>query len=154
MKTKLEEYKSRLEKGIVEYMANPVSERSSSAIDGMIECWKHINEMETMLDGCMEMKEIDYARWNREMKNDDGSIGGHWTLDQTNVVAKELGCYHDERDWNVAMNMMYSDYSKVADKFGVNVPVFFGMMADAFLKDVDSKKNKLKIYYNYIVGQA
>ena len=150
MKTKLNDYKARLEKGIVEYMANPVSERSSNAIDGMIECWKHITEMEKMLEGCKEASDIDYAKWNQELENEDGSMGGHWTIDQTNAVARSLGYNHDERDFNVTMNMMYSDYYKVAERFGVSVPEFYATMANAFLNDSDARKDKLKMYYNYI----
>lgn len=59
-----------------------------------------------------------------------------------------------EDDWNVAMNMMYSDYCSVAAKYGVNKPEFFADMAKAFLFDKDAKgpKEKLSAYYHGIAA--
>ena len=54
--------------------------------------------------------------------------------------------------WECAMNMMYSDYYGVAVAHGTNTPEFYADLAEAFLKDRDSKsKNKLAAYYNCIV---
>lgn len=88
----------------------------------------------------------------------DGSTvkGAHWTIDQTNAVAKQknivwehIAPYHF---W-VAMNMVYSDYKRTANKYGVDTTDFYADMARAFLFDVDtvSPKEKLKVYYRHIV---
>lgn len=56
----------------------------------------------------------------------------------------------------LAMNMMYSDYCKVAQKFGADRPEFYAEMAKAFLKDKDFDGNgeeKLWLYYKCIVEQ-
>ena len=47
------------------------------------------------------------------MINEDGTIGAHWNLEQTNNVARQLGIdftTFNEYDWNYTMNMIYSDY--------------------------------------------
>ena len=51
------------------------------------------------------------------------------------------------------MNMMYSDYSGVAEKYGVSIAEFYADMARAFLMDKDGPgaKKKLAAYYHGIV---
>ena len=52
----------------------------------------------------------------------------------------------------VALNMIYSDYVKVAKKFGVGDKIdFYVDMAKAFLDDKDAGPDKLARYYKYIV---
>ena len=53
------------------------------------------------------------------------------------------------------MNMMYSDYYDVAQKFGVNVTEFYAELARAFLMDKDGPgpEEKLCAYYRCIVKQ-
>ena len=82
------------------------------------------------------------ARWNAKMLNDDGTTGGHWTIAQTTAVAQSIGVKFDHISdycWNVAMNMMYSDYCTVANKYNVGTPEFYACMAKAFLFDKDRK---------------
>ena len=52
------------------------------------------------------------------------------------------------------MNMMYSDYALVVDKYGVSSTKFFGEMASAFLwdPDVPGAEDKLAIYARKIAG--
>ncbi len=51
------------------------------------------------------------------------------------------------------MNMMYSDYCRVANKYGSGMSDFYAYMAKAFLfdKDAPSPKEKLAAYYHSIV---
>ena len=49
-----------------------------------------------------------------------------------------------------AVNMMYSDYRKVAEKFNIGSPDFYACMAKALLDDKDAKPNKLARYYHGI----
>lgn len=54
----------------------------------------------------------------------------------------------------LAMNMVYSDYCKVAKKYGVDTPEFYADMAKAFLRDKDfdgKPEEKLYLYYKSIV---
>ena len=80
------------------------------------------------------------------MINEDGSTGGHWTLEQTTQVAKSSGIdfsKFNEYDWNYVMNMMYSDYyGAVANDTGSYV-----RLAIKFLEDKDAKEGKAYCYY-------
>lgn len=97
------------------------------------------------------------TRWAEHMQNADGTVGPHWTMDQTSAVADASGIPHDipRWAWGVTMNMMYSDYYDVARKFGVNVPEFYAELARAFLMDKDGPgpEEKLCAYYRCIVKQ-
>ena len=97
------------------------------------------------------------TRWAERMQNADGTVGPHWTMDQTSAVADASGIPHDipRWAWGVTMNMMYSDYYDVARKFGVNVPEFYAELARAFLMDKDGPgpEEKLCAYYRCIVKQ-
>lgn len=155
-----ETYLEKLEESIAEYMAMPVSLRSTEAIESMVECWNRLKGMHDMIwpegedmdeeyaDDC-RLTEEDAASWNKTMKNADGTTGGHWLISDTSG----LGRPDDVPDWmwNVAMNMMYSDYSEVAAKYGVGAARFYADMARAFLQDIDAGEDKLAKYYHYIV---
>ena len=96
-------------------------------------------------------------QWAEHMENADGTVGPHWTMDQTSAVADASGIPHDipRWAWGVTMNMMYSDYYDVARKFGANVPEFYAELARAFLMDKDGPgpEEKLCAYYRCIVKQ-
>ena len=73
MKNKIEEYKRKLEKELCEYMKLPVSERSASAVRGMVECWAKINEMGKCMTASEGFSAQDIQRWNDRMVNEDGT---------------------------------------------------------------------------------
>lgn len=82
----------------------------------------------------------------KEMKNEDGSTGGHWALEDTNSVAKSLGISFDsfnEYDWNYVMNMIYSDYYGAVS----NDTSSYAKLAKKFLMDKDAKEGKAFCYY-------
>lgn len=82
----------------------------------------------------------------RHMVNEDNTIGGHWTVEQTNDVARNYNISfvnYNEYDWNYVMNMIYSDYfGAVTDDVSVYVK-----LAKKFLNDKDAKDGKALIYY-------
>ena len=87
---------------------------------------------------------LDYAL--ASMINEDGSSGGHWTLDQTNQVARQYDINFDtfnEYDWNYVMNMIYSDYYGAVS----NDVSSYVKLAKKFLMDKDSPKGKAYYYY-------
>lgn len=88
--------------------------------------------------------------WTKGMQNEDGSTGPHWTLDQTKQVQAQKGIECDPMEFYAAINMVYSDYGKVAKKLGVNTIDFYADMAKAFLHDKDAPEDKLARYYEYI----
>ncbi len=82
----------------------------------------------------------------KEMQNEDGTTGAHWTLDQTTSVAKQNGINFDkfnQYDFNYVMNMIYSDYyGSVNNDLSTYVK-----MALKFLQDKDAKEGKALHYY-------
>lgn len=102
-------------------------------------------------------KDDDYSKWLDKLINVDGSKGPHWSLDKTNDIAKEHNVYFEDisdKDWNMALNMVYSDYSNIAKKYGIDTASFYVDIAKAWLFDPDtiSGKDKLKEYFKYIVS--
>ena len=58
----------------------------------------------------------------------------------------------DPAEFWAALNMIYSDYVKVAKKFNVGSNIdFYVDMAKAFLDDKDAGPDKLAKYYQYVV---
>ena len=88
--------------------------------------------------------------WMRGLKNEDGSTGPHWTMEQTTQVLKQKGLQLDPLEFWVAMNAVYSDYFGVAKKMNVNNVDFYVYMAKAFIEDKDSQPNRLARYYEYV----
>lgn len=86
------------------------------------------------------------ARANSHLINEDGTVGGHWTVDQTNGVARNLGITFssfNEYDFNYVMNMLYSDlYGSISADANA-----YGKMAHKWLLDKDAKSGKALRYY-------
>lgn len=100
----------------------------------------------------MGMDENTAREWTSQMENEDGTKGPHWNMEQTKKVMEQRNMTGDPVEFWVAMNMMYSDYCKVAKKLGVNSVDFYAEMAKAFLEDKDTGvPDKLSAYYENIV---
>lgn len=91
--------------------------------------------------------------WTNAMRNTDGTRGPHWTLEQTDQVAQQRGISCDKNDFWAVMNMMYSDYYKVASKHSVDTPGFYADMAKAFLEDADAADGKAYLYRDCIADK-
>lgn len=92
------------------------------------------------------------AEWTKGMENEDGTHGPHWTMEQTDKVMSQRGVKCDPVQFWVTMNMIYSDYCRVFQKYGVGDKIdFYADMAKAFLDDKDAMPDKLARYYAYIV---
>ena len=143
-------YLGKLEHGLMNYMQMPANERSSAAVDSMVQCYMHVSEMRDTLENNFKFTPEKAEKWLVSMQNEDGSKGGHWSLEATNKFKPESLDITDW-EWECAMNMMYSDYYSVAVAHGINVPEFYADLAEAFLKDKDARKNKIAAYYNCIV---
>lgn len=82
----------------------------------------------------------------KTMINEDGTIGPHWSVEQTNNVARQLGIEFstfNEYDFNYVMNMIYSDYYGSVQ----NDTIVYGKMARKFLEDKDAIQGKALMYY-------
>ena len=94
----------------------------------------------------------DAKMWAKRMENMDGTHGPHWTFEQAQQVMEQNGFSCDPVQFWMALCMMYSDYSKAAQKHGVGNSVeFYADLAQAFLEDKDAPKDKLERYYRSIV---
>lgn len=109
----------------------------------------HLRESTEM----MGFTEREAERWTKHMKNDDGSTGPHWTLEQATAVANSIGVHTDPWVWFAALNMEYSDNFEVAAKYGLDRPEYYADLAKAFLFDKDGGGPEAKIagYYHGIV---
>lgn len=100
----------------------------------------------------MGLDENMAREWTSKMENEDGTKGPHWNMEQIKKVMEQRNMTGDPVAFWVAMNMMYSDYCKVAKKLGVNSVDFYAEMAKAFLEDKDTGvPDKLTAYYESIV---
>ena len=80
--------------------------------------------------------------WVSEMKNKDGTIGEHWSYEQTSTLAEK----HNKCDFYAVLNMMYSDYYN--PRFDTNTYV---TLARDWLDDKDVGEGKTLKYYMYVV---
>lgn len=81
-----------------------------------------------------------------EFKNEDGTTGAHWTLEETNSVARQYGIEFvsiNQYDRNYTLNMIYSDYyGSISNDIQVYVK-----LAKKFLQDKDAPQGKAFKYY-------
>ena len=122
----------------------------------MVECLNILKSAEGTICTGREMTRDDAEAWAAHMVNEDGTTGGYWSEYQTTPLAAAFGISPDhvsDAEWNVTMNMMYSDYCMVASKYGVNNAEFFADMARAFPfdKDAEGPGEKLAAYYHSVV---
>ena len=115
----------------------------------------HFRESTKMMNFTSE----DAMHWEEHMKNADGTVGPHWTMEQTTAVAESMGIQAPvvpRWAWGVTMNMMYSDYYDVAMEFGINRPEFYAALAKAFLMDKDGPEPEEKLceYYKHIASRG
>ena len=89
--------------------------------------------------------------WADRMENEDGTVGPHWTIEQTKQVAAQRGITCDPIEFWLCMNMIYSDYFGVAKKLNINSTDFYAEMSKAFLDDKDAVPGKLYAYFEHVV---
>lgn len=99
----------------------------------------------------------DMESWKSMMRNEDGTRGEHFRKEQVKHACQQAGidCEEFGEDvFGLAMNMMYSDYCKVAKKYGVDRPEYYADLAKSFLRDKDfdgKPEEKLYLYYKCVV---
>lgn len=102
----------------------------------------------------MRLSKFDIMRWEKLLKNADGTKGKHFDLDEVEEAAKHLGIRFDEyseKELCVTMNMLYSDLCEVnrslvsSDKEAQ----YYAKLAQAWLEDDDGPKpsEKLALYF-------
>jgi len=80
------------------------------------------------------------------MQNEDGTMGQHWTIEETTSVGQQNGISFDRFnvwDWYYTLNMIYSDYVAVIG----NTPSTYISLAKAWINDKDAEEGKAYRYY-------
>lgn len=152
MTEKIKAYKAKLCEALEACMAEPVCSRSVGSCTMLMDALCKADKI-TMESEASTFTEDDARRWTEHMENDDGSMGAHWTLEQTTAVANSIGVHIDPWIWFAALNMEYSDNFEVAQKYGLDRPEYYADLAKAFLFDKDGGGPEAKIagYYHGIV---
>lgn len=99
----------------------------------------------------MPMTKEMAEEWTRSMRNEDGTKGPHWTMDQVKQVMAQKGIKYDLAEFYAIMNAMYSDYCAVFKKHGCNNIDLYIDLTAAWLNDQDSVRNKATMYYECVV---
>lgn len=102
-------------------------------------------------DMSMPMTKEMAEEWTKNMRNEDGSKGPHWKIDQIKQVMTQKGVQYDPWEFFAIMNALYSDYCSVFKKHGVNTVDMYFDLACAWLNDTDAMPNKSALYYENIV---
>lgn len=102
--------------------------------------------------GYSEGMDMETAKeWTKHMKNEDGTKGPHWSMEQVKQLVNQRKLDVDEVEFFAVLNAMYSDYCKVAKKHNVNNMDFYVDLAMAWLQDEDAVPDKAMMYYECIV---
>lgn len=99
----------------------------------------------------MPMNKEMAEEWTSKMKNEDGTKGPHWKMEQVKQLMAQKGIEVNPYEFFAILNAMYSDYCSVFKKHGVNTMDMYVDLACAFLNDSDAMPNKASLYYEYIV---
>lgn len=99
------------------------------------------------------LSEMRVEKWVKGMVNEDGTKGAHFGRDQAKLLRSAHCPQCDELEFYAVINMMYSDYCKVAKQLNADRPEFYAHMAKAFLEDQDAEPDKLALYMQYIAGK-
>ncbi len=90
--------------------------------------------------------------WMANIRNEDGSKGPHWSLEEVKRVMNQKGIECDPVKLWAAVNAEYSDRQAVNKKYGVDKLDFYVDSAIAYwLQDKDAVKDKLSAYYTHVV---
>lgn len=150
----MREYIEKLRDELNSVLERPVTLGRAEEAAKYAEAIQALEAMHGHYKGYDRLSVDDAIKWTQHMENADGTVGPHWTMEQTSVFADARGIDHDipRLAWGVTMNMMYSDYCDVAMEFGVNRPEFYAALAKAFLLDKDGPgpERKLMEYYEHI----
>lgn len=107
-------------------------------------------------NGLTKEQAVDWVH-SMEAADKNCKSGGKWSWEEAQRVAKERGINPEGQmmvDFYAALNMVYSDYCKVARDHGVANEEFFTDMAMAFLFDRDAIEptDKICMYHKYLVA--
>lgn len=100
--------------------------------------WRLVTNLHCLLNGPNFDEESAKMAVSR-MHNVDGTVGGHWTKEDTDKLAMQHGIEH-KCDFYYAMNMLHSDLSAI---FGNDVTMYVKVAKALYFDDPDAPKGKL-----------
>jgi hypothetical protein len=141
-------------KELYHYMTTATEEQNDQAIEVLSEIMhdlqkrypvyykKYDDKLEKIYNHNSMTKE-EALEYVSKMRNKDGTIGEHWTLDQVKDYMQSHSEYSNLNlyDFYVAINMMYSDYFKPTTTTDT-----YASMAKDFIDDKDAPSNKVVRY--------
>lgn len=144
---------------IVEYRAKPMDEQVAEklatyngAYNAMCQWEEEESPKKKESPSQKEFSMESAKEWTKNMKNEDGTSGPHWSVEQAKQIMAQRNLSLNPAEFYAALNMIYSDFSPVAKKHGLGGSLdFYVDMAKAFLNDKDAAPGKIPNYYNYIV---
>ena len=144
---------------IVECMASSMDEQVASKLSAYNSAYNAICQwdeepkpVEKSLPASEKMSLETAKQWASQMRNEDGTSGPHWTLEQTKQIMAQRKLSFSPAEFFATLNMIYSDFSPVIKKHGLGGNLdFYVDMAKSFLDDKDALPGKASNYYNYIV---
>lgn len=93
--------------------------------------------------------------WMVNIKNEDGTTGPHWTMEQVKQLMQQRGVQADPVKIWAAMNAEYSDMVGVYRKYGMDRPECYLDAALArWINDKDAVEDKLAAYYACVVKHS
>ena len=106
----------------------------------------------------MMLSRSDIKRWKHNLKNADGTVGEHFTMEHMREAIHQIGARfddYDEADLCMTANMLYSDLCEALHSM---IPkekeaLTYAKMAMSWLEDEDGARGaeKLALYYYCIV---
>lgn len=100
-----------------------------------------------------KLTEERVKKWVNGMQGSDGKTGGHYQMDQAELLRANYCPTCNKLEFFGAINMIHSDYVEVAKRMNVDRPEFYAQMAKAFLMDKDAGEGKLEKYMRHIAGK-
>lgn len=138
--------REKIREEIHDLMEKPMCEKHVELLAQLMYIDEHMHH-------CDRKKEWGWGnKWVDGMKNADGTVGAHWTMEQVEEVARSQGFKGNTWLLWIAMNAEYSDRCEVYRKHGITSAKMYYDQAVAFwLEDEDAVDEKLWAYYENVV---
>lgn len=89
-------------------------------------------------------------QWTAGMKNEDGTAGPHWNMEQVKQAMAQRSIPGDPVEFYAVLNSLYSDFGEVFKKYNLKMD-FYCDLTRAWLDDSDAVDNKAVAYFEYVV---
>lgn len=113
--------------------------------------WYDMSDIRTQQAVADKMQQVAYKITLPEAENCVKAMhpaGQHWSYKQVKEYLATKGMTDRLTDYYLVMNMVYNDYQRTAQTFGLQSDVeFYFSLARDFIEDVDAKPFKIERYF-------